>query len=219
MRFLFLIALFTFELYSMDIEFSRHFQKTLKPNLLGVNITIAAKKKSEKDVLDILNRYSNYINGFKELDVKGGSYTINPNLRYENSHSYKDGYIGVSNFNISSKNSNDIGSFVYKLQSYKRDKGVDISVSNIYWFVDNNLSKSIYDDLRLEAIEWGIKYIKTLSSKIEKSCELKSVVFNQNSYPAPILRNSRSIALDVAPTPKKDIKNYTIYPRYKVICK
>jgi len=219
MRILLIMIFFYMTLFSMNIEFSRQFKKSLKPQWLGVNIAINVKKSSESDILDILNRYSKYINGFKELSIKGGKYTITPNINYKNNHSYKDGYSGLINYTISSKNRDDISSFIYKLQSQKKDKDLDISISNIYWFSKDSETKNIYDDLRFSAIEWGLKYNENLSQKLNKQCTIKSIIFNQNNYPTPMLRMSRSIAMDTAPTPSQDLKNFSISPRFTIECK
>ena len=219
MRILLIMTFFYMSLFSMDIEFTRQFKKSFKPKWLGVNIAINVKKSKESDILELLNRYSKYINGFKELSIKGGKYTIIPNINYKNNHSYKDGYSGLINFNISSKNSDDISSFIYKIQSQKNDKDVDISISDIYWFSKEGETKNIYDDLRFSAIEWGLKYNKNLSQKLNKKCTIKSVIFNQNNYPTPMLRMSRTVALDAAPTPSQDQKSFSISPRFSIECK
>jgi hypothetical protein len=120
---------------------------------------------------------------------------------------------------ISSKQSNDINSFIYKIQNSKKDKESDITISNVNWYIEEKDKKAIYDLLRLDAIKWGLQYAKDLSKSLSFECSIKKISFSSANYyptPKPALR---TLNISVAPTPKADLQYIQINPHFDMECR
>ncbi len=214
------MVMISFNLLAYSISFDREFITQIKPDTLKASISFTTLKRSEKDVLEKLTHFSTFIDNYQEVDKKGGNYHINPEYKYENNHRYKIGYRGRISYQISSKSSNDLNAFIYKVQNQKSDKDDDISISNVSWVLSPTQKDGKLDALRLVAIKWINSYTKELSLDLNSTCSISKIIFNQNNIikPSPMIK-TMSVRVDNAPTPQKDILKIILNPHFEIECK
>lgn len=207
-------------LSAYTINFDKPFEITLKPDTLTTHIAISTQKPSEKEALQKLTSFSTYISGYKDIGKKGGNYSIHPEYRYENNQRYKNGYRGNMNYQISSKQADDVNTFIANLHDKKKDFDVDISLSSVSWQLSPEQKEGKLDALRLKAIIWINTYAKTLSTQLNSECKVSKISLNQArfDYPQPMRMESKSLVNDAAPTPEQDTQKITINPHFELEC-
>ncbi len=220
MKKLLLLFILPFSLAAYTLNFDKTFEIALKPDTLMTNITIAALKPTEKEVLQKLTSFSTYISGYKDITKKGGTYTIYPEYKYENNRRYKTGYRGTMHYQISSHNSDDLNTFITTLHDKKKDFDVDISLSSVSWQLSQKQKNGKLDSLRLDAIVWINQYAKSLSMKLDTTCKINKISLTAPSfdYPRPVMMESRSVAPATAPTPEQDEQKIMINPQFELEC-
>ena len=77
------------QLLAYTINFDKAFEIEMKPDTITTQITINTQKKSEKAVLQKLTSFSTFISGYKDVEKKGGNYSLYPAYHYENNHRTK----------------------------------------------------------------------------------------------------------------------------------
>jgi uncharacterized protein YggE len=219
---IFIILFITFSsLFSYTIEFKKSFFATIKPDTLQTNLNINVKKQTEKDIISALSKLSKKMEKFKDLEIRGGNYSINVNYSYEKNKRYKNGYTGYMSYTISSKESEKMEKFIADFINDKKDSDIDINIGSINWIISDKLTESKLDELRLQAIKWSKDYAKTLSKELNQTCKQSKISFD-NSYnpPAPPIVRGATIAMDeVAPSPKRSSQKISLYPYITVECK
>jgi len=216
------IALLFFALSSQaySIHFEKRFEVALKPNILTTQLSISCKKPSEKEVLKKLTSFSNFIAGYKDVDKKGGNYTIYPEYRYENNQRFKSGYRGEMQYTISSKKADDVNTFISNIHDKKKDFDVDISLSSVRWQLAPKQKEGQVDKLRLDALLWINAYAKSLSSSLQSTCKVTKASFVSPSfqYPNPMALEAKNMATDSAPTPQQDNQKIIVNPSFELEC-
>ena len=216
-----MIALAT-SLSAYTISFDKVFESRLKPDTLTTYITISTQKDSEKKVLQKLTSFSAFISNYKDIEKKGGNYSIVPEYKYENNQRYKNGYSGNMHYQISAKDADAVNTFIANLHDKKKDFDVDISISSVSWQLSPEQKDGRLDALRLKAIVWINDYAKTLSTQINSECKVSKISLNQvnHNYPQPrMMMESKSMPADAAPTPEQDDQKMTINPHFELECK
>ncbi len=208
------------QLFSYTINFDKAFEIQIKPDTITTHITISAQKPSEKVVLQKLTSFSTFIAGYKDVEKKGGNYSVYPEYRYENNHRYKNGYRGSMDYQISSKKSDDLNTFIANLHDKKKDFDVDISISSVNWVLSPEQREGKQDALRLDAISWINAYAKKLSSELSTSCKVTKISLSSPTYdyPRPVKMEAKSLASDAAPTPEQDIQMISVHPHFELEC-
>ncbi len=217
-----LISLSTITTFSLaySITFDKSFEIYLKPDTLSTQLTISTLKKSEKEVLRKLTSFSTFISGYKDVDKKGGNYSIYPEYRYENNHRYKNGYKGIMHYQISSHHAEDLNTFIANLHAKKRDFDVNIALSSVSWQLSPKQRDGKLDALRLDALIWINNYAKTLSKKLQTNCTVSKISFSSPSFdnPRPMVMEAKALRSDTAPTPEQDDQKITINPHIELQC-
>ena len=218
-RFL-LLCISTISLSAYTINFDKRFDLDLKPDTLTTRINITTIKPSEKEVLKKLTSFSTFISGYKDVEKKGGNYSVNPEYRYENNQRYKSGYRGNMHYQISSKKAEDMNSFIANLHEKKKDFDVDISISNVSWQLSPLQKEGQEDKLRLRAFRWISTYAKELSKELGSTCTVSKISLNapRTNYPRPMMMEAKSMVADSAPTPEQDIQKISINPHFELEC-
>ena len=210
-------------LLSYEIEMSQSFTKEISPNELGVSVSIFAKDKELKSVLNKLTDYSDFIKSFKSQSVvvKGGNFNTYPNYIYQNNKRIKVGYRGEVRFQIESKDSNKLNNFISQLSAKNSLNDVDMSISSMSWRVTKKDKQQTKEKLRIEAIYWGKKYAKQLSNTLGEVCSVKKINFgNVNDSIPPIVyaRTGKNSETSI-PTPVKRKQIYNINANFVFECK
>jgi uncharacterized protein YggE len=215
---LLLLFLSTISLSAYTINFDKRFDLDLKPDTLTTHINITTIKPTEKEVLKKLTSFSTFISGYKDVEKKGGNYSVNAEYRYENNQRYKNGYRGHMNYQISSKKAEDMNTFIMNLHEKKKDFDVDISISNVSWQLSPAQKEGQEDRLRLQAFRWISDYAKTLSKELGNTCTVSKISLNavRNNYPRPMMEAKSMMADGGAPTPEQDIQKISINPHFEL---
>ncbi len=219
---LILVPILASGLFGYEIEFNREFSTKIEPDTLLANINISVKKSSEKAVLKVLGEIGNFISSTKDINKSGGNYSIHPIYRYEDNHRIKEGYRGDINYQLSSKDSDRQNGFISKLESKKRDKDIDISISSIYWIASEEKFKGTDDALRLAAFKWIKSYAVSLSRTLMATCSIKKASFSTNHlpYPMPLPMRMEAKSVDITPpTPEVKDKKFSTNPHFILECK
>jgi uncharacterized protein YggE len=221
MKFAILTPLISVSLFGLSINFSKTFDSEIKPDTLQAGINITVKKATEKEVVQSLGMFSTFIDEDKDVEKKGGNYSVYPEYKYENNHRYKSDYAGNMHYQISSKDSDKLNNFLVSLYSQKKDRQVDISTSSVSWVMSEAQKSGKIDALRLDAIIWAESYANSLSDSLSKKCSVISVSFTpvNHYYPQPMMRN-KSMEMDAAaaPTPTQDMQKMSINPTFQLEC-
>jgi len=216
-----LLFIISASLNAYTIDFDREFKLSLKPNRLQGGINISVHKNSEKEVLQKLAKYSNFISKYNAIKKEEGSYSVSPNYHYINNKRIKDGYRGSIYYKIFADNITNFNIFIEKLQNKKRDKNVNISISSVSWQLSPKQREGRVDNLRMRAIEWANSYAKRLSTKLKRECSVTQISFSPIRYPRPVTMAMPRVAMSKsdAPVPEQTTRNISIRPHIQLECK
>jgi uncharacterized protein YggE len=222
MKIVILIMFLTVSLFGLTINFSKSFDTEIKPDTLQAAINITVKKATEKEVVENLSKFSTFIDEDKDVEKKGGNYSVHPQYKYENNHRYKSDYAGNMHYQVSSKDADKLNNFLISLYGFKTDRDVDISTSSVSWVMSKAQKAGKIDALRLDAIIWADSYANSLSDSLNKKCSVNSVSFTpvNHYYPQPMMRmESKEMDAVAAPTPTQDMQKMSVTPTFQLECK
>lgn len=205
-----------------EISFSKTFEKKIKPDTIATSVTLSTQKLSQEQTVLRLTKVSDFIGTVKYLKTKGGEYSINPHMVYDNGKSYQDGYDGSISYAVLSKNPKDLNKFIRDIQRLGDKVGLTVSIANVSWQMSDEQQASIgsSDSLRLDAIVWAKQYASALSPKVGGHCSVSRIDFNGNQTPVYQASAMKAeVAFDRAPTPIQDEQSVQITPFITLVCK
>lgn len=212
-------------LFAYQVDFTKKFSKVVNPDLLTTYVSINIEKKDEESINEIIEKFNKFIKNNNLVDIKDGSYTLNPRYNYfDNKQEFK-GYMGSLRYKIESKKAKPLNEFIDKLISIKKDinsKDTKLDISNITWNISDKLNDKTVDDLRLEVITWVNEYAKELSSKVSKKCKVKNISLTPIQRREIMYANSEMMhkskrATQITPTNTEE--NISIEPTFVLECK
>ena len=213
--------------FSYEINFNKSFSKVVNPDLLNTYININVEKKDESKVNIEIEKFNDFMKNNKSITLKNGSFTLSPKYKYYDNKQEFVGYVGNLRYTAESTDAKKLNSFMDELISIKdstKSEDVKLNISNVSWKISDELQNKSYDELRLESITWLESYSKTLSTKLSKSCEIKTINVNESQNGnimyarAEMSYSSKAkIAADVAPINSE--QNININPNFTLECK
>ena len=213
--------------FSYEINFNKSFSKVVNPDLLNTYININVEKKDESKVNIEIEKFNDFMKNNKSITLKNGSFTLSPKYKYYENKQEFVGYVGSLRYTAESTDAKKLNSFMDELISIKdstKSEDVKLNISNVSWKISDELQNKSYDELRLESITWLESYSKTLSTKLSKSCEIKTINVNESQNGnimyarAEMAYSSKAkIAADVAPVNSE--QNININPNFTLECK
>lgn len=219
----YLILFLPILIFAYEIDFSKKFTKQLMPNILSANIMISIDDDKERYVIDRLEVFNKEIKKYKKVEKKLGSFNVRPIYQHSNNNPLIKGYKGTLRYTISSTDAMFIGEFVSMVTKLKRNRDTSISLSNLSWKVKDDSFNVTLDLLRLEAINWAENYVKTLSSDLNRECEVKSINFGVNNRPYPSY--TRAVSLNSSAVREKMVvpeiseEKIALSTNFKLECK
>ena len=213
--------------FSYEINFNKSFSKVVNPDLLNTYININVEKKDESKVNIEIEKFNDFMKNNKSITLKNGSFTLSPKYKYYDNKQEFVGYVGNLRYTAESTDAKKLNSFMDELISIKdstKSEDVKLNISNVSWKISDELQNKSYDELRLESITWLESYSKTLSTKLSKSCEIKTINVNESQNGnimyarAEMAYSSKAkTAADVAPVNSE--QNININPNFTLECK
>ena len=213
--------------FSYEINFNKSFSKVVNPDLLNTYININVEKKDESKVNIEIEKFNDFMKNNKSITLKNGSFTLSPKYKYYENKQEFVGYVGSLRYTAESTDAKKLNSFMDELISIKdstKSEDVKLNISNVSWKISDELQNKSYDELRLESITWLESYSKTLSTKLSKSCEIKTINVNESQNGnimyarAEMAYSSKAkVAADVAPIISE--QNININPNFTLECK
>ena len=213
--------------FSYEINFNKSFSKVVNPDLLNTYININVEKKDESKVNIEIEKFNDFMKNNKSITLKNGSFTLSPKYKYYENKQEFVGYVGSLRYTAESTDAKKLNSFMDELISIKdstKSEDVKLNISNVSWKISDELQNKSYDELRLESITWLESYSKILSTKLSKSCEIKTINVNESQNGnimyarAEMSYSSKAkIAADVAPINSE--QNININPNFTLECK
>ncbi|QKE27369.1 SIMPL domain-containing protein [Arcobacter acticola] len=213
--------------FSYEINFNKSFSKVVNPDLLNTYININVEKKDESKVNIEIEKFNDFMKNNKSITLKNGSFTLSPKYKYYENKQEFVGYVGSLRYTAESTDAKKLNSFMDELISIKdstKSEDVKLNISNVSWKISDELQNKSYDELRLESITWLESYSKTLSTKLSKSCEIKTINVNESQNEnimyarAEMAYSSKAkVAADVAPINSE--QNININPNFTLECK
>lgn len=213
--------------FSYEINFNKSFSKVVNPDLLNTYINISVEKLDESKVNIEIEKFNDFMKNNKSITLKNGSFTLSPKYKYYDNKQEFTGYVGSLRYTAESTDAKKLNSFMDELISIKdstKSEDVKLNISNVSWKISDELQNKSYDELRLESITWLESYSKTLSAKLSKSCEIKTINVNESQngnimYARTEIAYSTKakIAADVAPINSE--QNININPNFTLECK
>ena len=214
-------------LFSYELDFNKSFSKVVNPDLLNTYININVEKKDESKVNIEIEKFNDFMKNNKSITLKNGSFTLSPKYKYYENKQEFVGYVGSLRYTAESTDAKKLNSFMDELISIKdstKSEDVKLNISNVSWKISDELQNKSYDELRLESITWLESYSKTLSTKLSKSCEIKTINVNESQNGnimyarAEMAYSSKAkVAADVAPINSE--QNININPNFTLECK
>ena len=213
--------------FSYELDFNKSFSKVVNPDLLNTYININVEKKDESKVNIEIEKFNDFMKNNKSITLKNGSFTLSPKYKYYENKQEFVGYVGSLRYTAESTDAKKLNSFMDELISIKdstKSEDVKLNISNVSWKISDELQNKSYDELRLESITWLESYSKTLSTKLSKSCEIKTINVNESQNGnimyarAEMAYSSKAkVAADVAPINSE--QNININPNFTLECK
>ena len=213
--------------FSYEINFNKSFSKVVNPDLLNTYININVEKKDESKVNIEIEKFNDFMKNNKSITLKNGSFTLSPKYKYYENKQEFVGYVGSLRYTAESTDAKKLNSFMDELISIRektKSEDVKLNISNVSWKISDELQNKSYDELRLESITWLESYSKTLSTKLSKSCEIKTINVNESQNGnimyarAEMAYSSKAkVAADVAPINSE--QNININPNFTLECK
>ena len=213
--------------FSYELNFNKSFTKVVNPDLLNTYININVEKKDESKVNIEIEKFNDFMKNNKSITLKNGSFTLSPKYKYYENKQEFVGYVGSLRYTAESTDAKKLNSFMDELISIKdstKSEDVKLNISNVSWKISDELQNKSYDELRLESITWLESYSKTLSTKLSKSCEIKTINVNESQNGnimyarAEMAYSSKAkVAADVAPINSE--QNININPNFTLECK
>lgn len=213
--------------FSYEINFNKSFSKVVNPDLLNTYININVEKKDESKVNIEIEKFNDFMKNNKSITLKNGSFTLSPKYKYYENKQEFVGYVGSLRYTAESTDAKKLNSFMDELISIKdstKSEDVKLNISNVSWKISDELQNKSYDELRLESITWLESYSKILSTKLSKSCEIKTINVNESQNGnimyarAEMAYSSKAkVAADVAPINSE--QNININPNFTLECK
>ena len=213
--------------FSYEINFNKSFSKVVNPDLLNTYININVEKKDESKVNIEIEKFNDFMKNNKSITLKNGSFTLSPKYKYYENKQEFVGYVGSLRYTAESTDAKKLNSFMDELISIKdstKSEDVKLNISNVSWKISDELQNKSYDELRLESITWLESYSKTLSTKLSKACEIKTINVNESQNGnimyarAEMAYSSKAkVAADVAPINSE--QNININPNFTLECK
>ena len=213
--------------FSYEINFNKSFSKVVNPDLLNTYININVEKKDESKVNIEIEKFNDFMKNNKSITLKNGSFTLSPKYKYYENKQEFVGYVGSLRYTAESTDAKKLNSFMDELISIKdstKSEDVKLNISNVTWKISDELQNKSYDELRLESITWLESYSKILSTKLSKSCEIKTINVNESQNGnimyarAEMAYTSKAkVAADVAPINSE--QNININPNFTLECK
>ena len=213
--------------FSYEINFNKSFSKVVNPDLLNTYINISVEKLDESKVNIEIEKFNDFMKNNKSITLKNGSFTLSPKYKYYDNKQEFTGYVGSLRYTAESTDAKKLNSFMDELISIKdstKSEDVKLNISNVSWKISDELQNKSYDELRLESITWLESYSKTLSAKLSKSCEIKTINVNESQNGnimyarAEIAYSTKAkMAADVAPINSE--QNININPNFTLECK
>jgi uncharacterized protein YggE len=213
--------------FSYEINFNKSFSKVVNPDLLNTYINISVEKKDESKVNIEIEKFNDFMKNNKSITLKNGSFTLSPKYKYYENKQEFVGYVGSLRYTAESTDAKKLNSFMDELISIKdstKSEDVKLNISNVSWKISDELQNKSYDELRLESITWLESYSKTLSTKLSKYCEIKTINVNESQNGnimyarAEMAYSSKAkVVADVAPVNSE--QNININPNFTLECK
>lgn len=213
--------------FSYEINFNKNFSKVVNPDLLNTYINISVEKNDESKVNTEIEKFNTFIKSNKSITLKNGSFTLSPKYKYYDNKQEFVGYVGSLRYTAESADAKKLNNFMDELILIKdktKSEDVKLNISNVSWKISDELQNKSYDELRLESITWLESYAKTLSVKLSKSCEIKTINVNESQngnimYARAEMAYSTKakMAADVAPINSE--QNIMINPNFTLECK
>lgn len=223
-KFIILVALLPLALFSYEISFNKKFSQTVTPDLLTTYISINIDDDDENFINEKIDIFNNFITNDSKVNKKNGSFTLSPKYRYYKDKQEFTGYVGILRYKIEAKNAKNINSFTNELIAIKKkidSRKVKLNISNVSWIISQDLQEKSLDALRINVIKWIGNYSNTLSSSLNKKCEIKNININRSAQ--NFLRAeaaglaSMKTRSDIAPV--NSDKEISINPNFILECK
>ncbi len=190
---------------------------TLNPDLLLLNISVKAKAKNEKTVLNALSIADKRIKKTK-LPYKGGNYYLRKNCFWEKNNWICNGFIGSVSYRFELSSPKDQVKVLNALE--KTPKPYIYFINSIYWSVSQNKKIKAQNQLFSKILEEALKKKTLIEKKLHKNCYIKEI--NLINRPIPIVRRNllqEKASGVIAPSPQKEEINLYKSAEIKVICK
>lgn len=221
MNFIKLLILPVFAL-SFELDFNKKFYHELPHDTLSSTITVTITDESEIKVGERLEIFNQKIKSFDKVERKLGSFNIRPKYRHSSSTPRISGYIGELRYKVNSRKARFMDEFIGEITKLKRNRDTNVSVSNLSWSVKEDTYNVTLDLLRLEAINWGLRYAENLSKDLDKDCLVKNVKVNTTpqlmSYKSRAVYSGAESSSRTIPVPESDQEKIVINPHYTLEC-
>lgn len=173
----YLILFLPILIFAYDVNFNKNFTRELIPNILSANIAVTIEDEKERLIIDRLAIFDKEIKKYKKVEKKLGSFNVRPVYQHTSTSPKIRGYRGELRYEVSTNDALYMGELVSIITKLKENRDTSVSLEGLSWKVKKETYTVAMDLLRLEAINWGENYVKTLSQDLNKVCEIKSINF------------------------------------------
>lgn len=200
-------------------------KKEISPDILNMNLSIAAKAQKESEVINILGAIDTSIRELK-FAYSGGSYSVYKNCWWEKNKWKCSGYKGDLSYSFRLKDPKEQNKILESVEEIKEKYGeaITYTVTNPQWIITEKKYKEIENVLKIEIIDTAIDFAKKAGDKIGRQCFISNVDYDiKRFWGQPVIYKS-AVADTVAeraieaPEPKKEEKSVTVKAQIKFVC-
>lgn len=220
MKFLTLLILPVF-LLSFEVNFNKKFSKSLAEDTLTTHFSVVVEGDSEKEINKTLNKFNKKIKLYNKVEKDSGSLTVRPQYRTSKNAPKITGYRGELRYKVSSNQANYINEFINKMIQLKEKRSTSLIISNLRWTVKDSTYDIANEILRLEAINWGVRYAKNLSQDLNLKCNVKNISINNSNYRpiAKMIYSNAEMSDAKIAVPESNKEDISINPSFVLECK
>ena len=168
--------------FTFEVEFDKTFSKKLSHDTLSAFLFVTITDNNEITLNDRLEVFNQKIKSFDKVERKLVSYKIKPVYKHSANTPSINGYLGELKYKVNSRKARYLDEFIFEITSLKKNRDTTVSINDLFWSVKKEVFEKTLDLLRLEAINWGLLYIKDLSQNTSRDCKLKNIHIDMDDF-------------------------------------
>lgn len=201
-----------------QITLNEEFQGKISPDKMQASINVGMNQNDQKEIKkffdSLLKKAKN-----KQNACAGGSYSITPEYDYKIRPYKLIGYRGNIYFHCTFDDTEAFDTSLKVIQKNIDPSLHTLTQSGIQWISSEHTLKTVKEQLKKEAIQYGMDYSNDLSLFTGKTCHVSNIDLNSRTNSIrPMREMALSAKVQSTEAPIKDEQSVTLSTHYTFIC-